>query len=195
MEAQTIVFLIITLVGFVYLLLSLLVGELSDVVGALHLDFLTHGLNADHSGADDSPGLTDSRVMATFLTAFGAIGMLTSKQGVPIEISLLSAFIGGVCMGTLVYVIAKLVYSQQSNSSVGNHDLLGKTGEITVPIQTGNLGMVVCRIGDERIEKLARSINGVNINAGTPVSIISVEGEFVIVEPKPSTQQQKDWRQ
>ena len=63
-------FAIIGGVGFVFLLISLVVGDVFEAAG-FEL----------HAGADADFGLLDSRVLAVFLTAFGGFGVIAVQSG------------------------------------------------------------------------------------------------------------------
>jgi membrane protein implicated in regulation of membrane protease activity len=81
----------------------------------------------------------------------------------------------------LVFLFGYFLYSQQSSSSVSTEDLIGRTAQVVVGIQPNQLGQISCRIGEEKIEKLARTIDGTEIKAGAIVRIEQVAGDSVLV--------------
>jgi membrane protein implicated in regulation of membrane protease activity len=95
--------------------------------------------------------------------------------------SSLFGLIGGFIFGAIVFYFGKLLYNQQSSSSVSNADLVGRTAQVIVGIKPNQLGQVSCRIGDERVEKLARTENGEEIKVGQLVRIESIGSDSVIV--------------
>ncbi|HET9480100.1 MAG TPA: hypothetical protein VFO72_12175, partial [Pyrinomonadaceae bacterium] len=56
-----------------------------------------------------------------------------------------------------------------------------------VSIAPGSLGQVSCRVGEERIEKLARARDNREIKAGSTVRVDEVAGDSLIVSPYDST--------
>lgn len=164
------VFLVIGAIGLLFLLISLVVG---DIFEALHIDF---GLDASHDF-----GIFDSRVIAVFLTAFGGFGAIGATLGYGAFAGSLFGLLGGVVLGTIVFYFGKLLYSQQSSSSVSAENLIGRTAQVTVGIKPDGLGQISCRIGEERVEKLARARDGEEIKPGQLVRIESVGSDSVIV--------------
>ena len=163
-------FLIIGGIGFLFLLVSLVVGDIFDAFG---LDF---GLDASHDF-----GIFDSRVISVFLVAFGGFGVIGSQVGFGALGSTLFGLGGGLAFGTIVFFFGKFLYGQQSTSSVRAEDLIGRTAQVVVNIKPDQLGQISCRIGDEKIEKLARAVGGEEIKAGQLVRIDSIGSDSVIV--------------
>jgi hypothetical protein len=58
---------------------------------------------------------------------------------------------------------------------------VGRTGQISVAIPAGGLGQVRCALGENVVEKLARTVDGGAIPANTSVKIESIVGETVLV--------------
>jgi hypothetical protein len=167
------VFLIIAAIGFVFLFISLIVGDIFD----------SFGVDTGVDGAADGHGFLDSRVISVFVTAFGGVGAIGIQMGLGIVASSLMGLGGGVVLGGLVSLFARFLYKQQSSSSVGVAQMVGRTAQVIVSIAPGSLGQVSCRIGEERIERLARSKDNVEIKAGAMVRIEAVAGDSVIVSP------------
>lgn len=163
-------FLAIGGIGFLFLLLSLVVGDLFDALG------FDGGLDASHDF-----GVFDSRVISVFLTAFGGFGVIGLTLGYGAAGSLLSGLIGGVALGAVVFYFGKFLYGQQSTSSVSTADLIGKRAQVIVAIKPDQLGQISCRVGEESIEKLARTATGEEIKAGQLVRIDSIGSDSVIV--------------
>jgi len=174
------VFLLIAGAGFLFLVL---VFALNDLFEALGIDFHFGHADADLSADTgvDGIGLLDARVLSIFVTALGCFGAIGVQLGLGTGLSTLVGFVGGLLLGAAVYYFGKLLHQQQASSSVSAHDLIGRLAEVTVTIPAGNLGRVICVYGEERVEKLARSRDEVEIKIGTPVRIEALAGEAVIV--------------
>ena len=165
------IFLIIAGVGFIFLLLSFVLGDLFEHLNA----------DIDLNSGNDGIALLDSRVISIFLTAFGGVGAICSKLGFDVTLSSVGGLLGGITLGWIVFYFGRLLYRQQASSSVGAHQLIGRTAEVVVAIKPGSVGQISCRIGPERIEKLARAKNDSEIKAGSQVRIEEIAGESVIV--------------
>ena len=164
------IFLLIGGLGFLFLLISLIVGDIFEAIG------LELSLDSSHDF-----GVLDSRVIAIFLTAFGGFGAIATTVGFGAAASSLFGLLGGFIFGAIVFYFGKLLYNQQSSSSVSMDDLIGRTAQVIVNIKPNQLGQISCTIGEERIEKLARTISGEEIKAGQIVRIESIGSDSVIV--------------
>src|SRR5215207_11584541 len=150
------VFLAIAAIGFIVLLVSLVAGDIFD----------SFGFETGLDGGTDGQGFLDSRVISVFVTAFGGFGAIGIQAGLSIVASSLLGLGGGIVFGGLVSLFARFLYKQQSTSSVGTAQLIGRTAQVVVSIAPGSLGQVSCRIGEERVEKLARAKDNREIKAG-----------------------------
>ena len=111
------VFLGIATLGFVFLIISLVVGDIFDSFG------FDSGLDSGVEGH----GFLDSRVISVFVTAFGGFGAIGIQMGLSIVASSLLGLAGGVIFGGLVSLFARFLYKQQSSSSVTTTQLVGRT--------------------------------------------------------------------
>lgn len=166
-------FVVIGGVGFLFLLLSLVVGDVFEAVG------FDHGIGGD-GGMDF--GIFDTRVLSVFITAFGGFGAIAVWSGFGAVASSFFGLLGGVVFGGVVSAFGRFLIGQQASSSVADVDLIGRTAQVTVGIKPGEIGQISTRIGDERIEKIARSRNNDEITVGTIVKVSSISGDSVIVE-------------
>jgi len=166
------IFLVIGGLGFLFLLVSFIVGDLFDALG---FDFDTN-LDANHDF-----GVFDSRVIAIFLTAFGGFGAIGVSLGLAALGSTLFGVLGGVAFGALVFYFGRFLYRQQSTSSISEQDLIGRTAQVVVAIHAGKIGQIACRVGEERVEKIARARDGAEIKMGSTVRIEEITGDAVIV--------------
>ena len=166
------IFLAIGGLGFLFLLISFIVGDIFDAIG---FDF-----DGSMDGNGDF-GLLDSRVISIFLTAFGGFGAIGVSLGYGALMSSLFGIAGGVIFGALVFYFGKFLYSQQSSSSITEEDLLGRSAQVVVAILPNQIGQISCRIGEERVEKIARTNDGAEIKAGETVRIEAITSDAVIV--------------
>jgi hypothetical protein len=164
------VFLSICAVGFLFLVLALAFGGLFDF------------LETDHDFATGGPGFFSSRVMAVFVTAFGGFGAVATYYGLgPIPASLVG-FGSGIVFGGAIYALARALYNQQVSTEVRADDLVGAVGRVVIGIPAGGVGQVRLRLGEELMDKIARTRDGVAIAENASVQIEEVLGETVIVK-------------
>lgn len=168
-----VLFLLITGIGFIFLLLSLIIGDLFE-----HFE----AVNTFDSGTD--VGILDSRVLSVFVTAFGGFGAIGVQLGWGAVASSLLGLGGGLVFGGVVAIFAGFLHSQQATSSVNASQLVGRTAQVTVAIKPDQIGQITCRVGEERVEKLARAINSAELKTGAIVRIEAIAGDSVIVVPE-----------
>ena len=163
------VFVAIASVGFLVLIVSLLFGELFDFFSVDH-DFDTGG-----------PGMFSSRVIAVFVTAFGGTGAIGVYYGLsPVAASVLGAA-SGVMFGAAILAFARFLYSQQATSEVRSADLVGQSCRVIVAIPANGVGQIRCRVGEELVDKIAQSGDGLAIAENASVQVHAVLGETVVV--------------
>ena len=163
------VFLGIAGIGFVFLVVSMIFGEI--------FDFFDHDIDFDHGG----PGILSSRVIAVFITAFGAFGAIAMNNGMsPGPASAVGAG-SGVVFGGVIYMFLRFLFGQQASSDVVASDLVGQTGRVIIGIPANGVGQVRVRIGEELVDKIAQARDGLAIAEHAPVKIEEVLGETVIV--------------
>lgn len=164
------IFLIIGGIGFLFLMISLLVGDLFD---AFDFDF-------DLDTGNDF-GIFDSRVVGVFLTTFGFVAALFIQFAFGTLVSTIFGLGIGIILGALVFAFGYFLHSQQASSSVSEKDLIGRTAQVIVGIRPESVGQISCLIGEERVEKIARARNGQEIKTGETVYIEEITGDAVIV--------------
>ena len=165
------VFLVIAAAGLIFLLFSLFFGEIFE-----HFDTsLDHDL--DHGG----PSFFSPRVMSVFVTAFGGVGAIATHYGMgPLPASGMG-FVSGLVLSSIVLAFARFLYRQQASSEVRTTDLVGQTGRVVISIPPGGVGQVRCRIGEELVDKIARTRDGGVVAENAAVRVDEVLGETVIV--------------
>ena len=164
------VFLAVCAVGFLFLMLALAFGGL--------FDFFDH----DHDFETGGPGVFSSRVMAVFVTAFGGFGAVATYYGLaPVPASLVG-FGSGLVFGGAIYALARVLYNQQASSEVRAGDLVGVIGRVVIAIPPGGVGQIRVRLGEELMDKIARTRDGGAIAENMSVQIEEVLGETVIVK-------------
>lgn len=166
-------FVIIGGIGFAFLLVTLIVGDVFEMFGG------TPDIGVD-SGVDF--GFLDSRVLAVFITAFGGFGAIGAQLGYGPLASSLFGLLGGVIFAVVVSGFGRFLVGQQASSTFTDEALIGKTAQVTVTIKPGEMGQISTRIGDERVDKIARSREGEEIKAGSTVTVAAIAGDSVLVE-------------
>lgn len=164
------VFLAICGMGFLFLMLALVFGGLFEF------------FEADHDFDSGGPGFFSTRVMAVFVTTFGGAGAVATYYGLSPVPAALVGFASGFVFGGAIYGLARFLYQQQASSEVRSGDLVGVIGRIVIAIPPEGVGQVRVRLGEELMDKIARTRDGVAVAENTSVLIEEVLGETVIVK-------------
>lgn len=165
------VFLGIAGVGFLFLLVSLVFAGIFE-----HFEAgLDHDL--DHGG----PSFFSARILSVFITAFGGTGAVATYYGLSTLPASGIGFASGAFFAYLIYLFARFLYGQQASSGVQTSEVVGQSARVVVAIPAGGVGQVRCRIGEELIDKIARSQDGQAIPENTSVRVEEVLGETVVV--------------
>jgi membrane protein implicated in regulation of membrane protease activity len=168
------VFLAITVPGFLVLLVSLVFGEI----------FEHFGDGADHDLGHGAPSFFSLRILSVFVTAFGGFGAIGINYGLSTLASSGLGFLSGLFFAWLIYLFAKFLHGQQATTEVKSGDIVGCSARIIVAIPSGGLGQIRCQVGEEIIDKTARSSDGQAVPENAIVRVEQVLGEIAIVRPQ-----------
>jgi membrane protein implicated in regulation of membrane protease activity len=148
----------------------------------------------DHSGV---PGISffSPTVLACFVTAFGAAGIILShiQATKSIWVSAPISAVAGVIMASLAFLLFNWMFTKtQSSSESRVASLQGQIASIITPIPADGVGEIAYVQGGTRYTAPARTESGTSVGAGKPVRITRVVGtqyyvEILKEEPAPRT--------
>ncbi|MDA2930633.1 hypothetical protein MYX84_11925 [Acidobacteria bacterium AH-259-O06] len=182
---QATLYLIIFAIGFVFLLVTFVLGELFEGVGELaeHLD-IDFDHDFDHGDHGLGPSILSPKILSVFVTVFGGTGYIVTVQ---FDYSLLGTsligIVSGVILASITFGVVSWLYTQQSTTMVSPESLVGKKGTVSIGIPRAGIGQVVLNVVGARVTKSARSEDGEAIEPNSRVTVVSVEGSGVIVRP------------
>jgi membrane protein implicated in regulation of membrane protease activity len=166
-------------IGFLYSVVSLFAGWISDLGGDFHVDAGGH-LDAGHI----SP--VSGTTLATFITGFGGGGVVAHYW---LRWSLLGSLglaIGsGVVVAAAAYAILDFLFKEtQAGSEFAVGETVGREAEVIVAIPAGGVGEVAYIMRGQREQSSARAVDGGAIAKGTAVVIERVTGPTAYVRLK-----------
>lgn len=172
------VYLFCLVLGFFFVLGSAVLGH----VGGDHGHVGGSGGHAE-TGADssDAPGVSffSPIVMAAFVAAFGAFGLVFS-QFQATKPPAISAVLAVICAlgvsGLLVSVLGKLFHVSDSSSESQVSTLVGHVATVISPIPTGAVGEIAYVQSGTRYTAPAREEQGLAVTTGSQVKITRVVG-------------------
>lgn len=158
-------------VGIVLFVVSLIFGEIGDLIGG-----------GDTSG--DSVGWFSTSVLGTACIAFGGTGLVVTSLKWDLTRSLLLAFTIAFVATILVREMLKLFLKQQSNSLISESTHVGRSGTITIRVEPGSVGEVRFIDANNTLTHLPAVTDGSEVlSANRSVTITRVDGGKATVEP------------
>jgi membrane protein implicated in regulation of membrane protease activity len=138
----------------------------------------------DHSGL---PGISlfSPTVLACFVTAFGACGLVLShiESTRSMWISAPVSAVAGVVMAVLAFSLFNWMFQKtQSSSESRAASLVGQTASIITPIPADGVGEIAYVQGGTRYTAPARTESGSAVPAGKPVRVTRIVGTQYYVE-------------
>lgn len=172
------IFFTIALIGFLYVLLTSVIGHAADAVHDIgHAGGDAHDGDHEHMLSIFSP-----RVIAIFLMGFGAAGGVARYYGFSYPASSLIGFGVGLVVGLFMAWLVGFLIRQQSNSLIKTNDLVGQVGTVDVSMEGNDPGEVSIQYGGRFGVYIARSKGGKNIAKGKQVRVLETSGSSLTVE-------------
>lgn len=167
---EDLVFVVCTLIGGGLLLITVLVDDiLGGILDALHVGF-------------DIGGVSLMPLMLGFVSMFG-VGGLFATQVMDVhggQAAVVGTIAGGFGFG-IVFVLFNLLKRSEGANPFSTASLVGRTASVAVAIPAGRFGSVLVKAEGQTHEFSATA--GVDIAAGTVVTVTGAAGTGLVVEP------------
>jgi membrane protein implicated in regulation of membrane protease activity len=179
------VYVSLLVIGFLYSVLSLVLGWISDVGGHFHLELGGHGDVPGHADTGHLGPISGTTV-ATFITGFGGGGVIAHYWlGWPLLGSLGLAIGSGIVVAAAAYAILEFIFKEtQAGSEFAVGETVGREAEVIVSIPAGGVGEVAYIMRGQREQSSARAVDAAAIPKGSPVVITRVSGPTAWVRRK-----------
>ena len=180
-----IIYAICLVAGLIFTLFSAVAGHLFGGHADGHVGM---GGHADGGvGHDGVPGMSflSPTVLASFVTAFGAIGLIFSKIDATsnVWISAPISFFGGLGVAVVVLWLFNAMFKRTEGSSESRVSMLiGQTAAIVTPIPENGVGEISYTQAGSRYSAPARAEKGGTIAGGQTVKITRIVGTQFFVE-------------
>lgn len=179
-----IIYAICLVVGLIFTVFSAIAGHLFG--GHDSLDAGGHAeAGMGHAG---EPGISffSPTVLASFVTAFGAFGLILSKITPTSSVWISAPFsaLGGLIVAGVTFWFFNTMFTKTQSSSEGRvAGLIGQTAVIVTPIPENGVGEISYVQSGSRYTAPARlDKGGVTISAGATVKITRIVGSQFFVE-------------
>jgi membrane protein implicated in regulation of membrane protease activity len=173
--------------GLLFTIITAMMGHFFGGHDA-HVGDIGTGGHAE-AGYDQSgvPGISffSPTVLACFVTAFGACGIILSKIEATkaVWISAPASAVAGFVIALIAFALFNFMFKQtQSSSESRVATLIGQTASIITPIPSNGVGEIAYVQGGSRYTAPARTEAGTPVGAGKPVKITRIVGSQYFVE-------------
>ncbi|HDD25339.1 MAG TPA: hypothetical protein ENF52_07875 [Chloroflexi bacterium] len=160
----------------------------------LHLELpFAHDISHDVDHPDVGLSPLSPITIASFITAFGGVGLITNNLTTLSPIAgLVISTISGIALSSFIFLVyTRVLMEAQGSSQVESGELVGITAEVITPIPQGKIGEVVIVVRGARVRHAARALDGQAIPRGTLVEVVKEAGSVVIVKPKEAVAQNR----
>jgi len=160
--------------------LVLLIG--GSIFGHDHDHDFGHGFDPGDGGAEPTASIFSTKVIAMFIIGFGAAGFVARYHNSGPEVASLWGVACGLLLGFVMYLILRLIYSQQSNSLASSTGAVGHSGVVTIGIDPGHIGEVEVTMGSLQRTYQARAEGPSGIAKGSTIEVVKCQGGQVVVK-------------
>jgi membrane protein implicated in regulation of membrane protease activity len=173
-------------IGVMYAAFLLFFQGIGDALGDLDFDLdVDTDLGdidlVDADGAAEATGVS-MLAIASFVTAFGAFGLVVAIAGASAVLSLVAAVMGGLAFGIAAQVFFLYILSPTISSEIRQTKLIGMVAEITTPIPMHGVGQIAFVAQGSRVTYSARATEeDLSVDRGTPVRIERIVGGMAYV--------------
>jgi membrane protein implicated in regulation of membrane protease activity len=133
----------------------------------------------------DLPGIFQTTVIMSALTAFGGAGiLLTTYSIIPWPLILLVSLVIAIILSVLFYYLyVKPMENTENSTGFSIHDLVGMVGEVSITIPGKGYGEILLTIGGSSTNQIAASFDGVEIKSGEKALVIEISEGTLLVSP------------
>ncbi|MBU0728506.1 MAG: hypothetical protein KKE17_08220 [Proteobacteria bacterium] len=176
-------FLACAVIGGFFVLLKLV---LQFIGGDTHADVGVDsdlGIDTEHVDSDVGFRILSMHGLSAFFMMFGLVGLAFYRQS---QMGAIISILGAVAAGMIaVWVIGKLFQGAanlQSSGTLKTADAVGSTGTVYLTIPKGGTGRVSLNFRNRLREFDATEKNGNEVPTGTPVRVVQVNVNILVVE-------------
>jgi membrane protein implicated in regulation of membrane protease activity len=178
------VYMILLAIGFIWAILILVGQGIGEFDIGADVDVDTGDIPSFDQGEVGLPSISPMSI-ASFITAFGAFGIISRQLlGASPTTSLIYAVVGGIVIGVIAQLLFIFVFSPQTSSLRSRSDIVGLTGEVTIPIPEGGVGQIAVVSRGTRATYSARARAGQTFKQGDLVRVVELAGSIVFVESR-----------
>ncbi|MBU3947438.1 MAG: hypothetical protein KJ882_03940 [Proteobacteria bacterium] len=140
-------------------------------------------IDSEHADSDIGFRIISLQGLSAFFMMFGLVGLALHRQS---QVGVIISIVGAVAAGLgSVWVIGKLfkgAASLQSSGTLKTSDAINSMGTVYINIPKGGVGRVSLNFRNHLREFDAIEKNGAEVPTGTPVRVVQVNANILVVE-------------
>jgi len=168
-------------VSVILRLIGLFLGMDHDAHGVL--DAGGHDIDAHHADSDAGFKILSIHGITSFFMMFGLVGFALhweSRTGT--FIAMAGALAAGLASVWLIGKLFSLARKMQSSGTISIENAVGAKGSVYLTIPKDGTGRVLVSVRNSLREYDAMSRDNVEIASGTPILVVWVDGNVLVVE-------------
>ncbi len=151
--------------------------------GSDSVDLDSHNIDTHHSDSDAGFHVLSLHGISSFFMMFGLVGLAMHRQSsMGVIISLLGAVIAGCASVWGIGKMFKLANKMKSSGTISIENTVGAQGKVYMRIPEKSSGRVLVTVNNSLREYDATSNDSKAIDTGTPIRVVWVDGNVLVVE-------------
>jgi len=176
-------FLICAVVGGIFVIIKFIMQLIGLDHDGANFDLDGHDIDLDHADSDAGFHALSLLGISSFLLMFGLVGLAMYRQShLGMIISLLGAILVGCASVWFIGKMFILMSKMKSSGTITIDSTVGAQGKVYMRIPDKGTGRVLINVKNSLREYDATSNDSKAIDTGTPVRVIWVDGNLLVVE-------------
>ena len=182
-NSTEIFFTICAVVGGFFVIIKFIMQFMGMDHDGANFDMDGHDIDAQHADSDVGFHVLSLLGISSFLMMFGLVGLAMYRQS---QLGILISFTGAIVAGCAsVWAIGKmfmLASNMKSSGTIAIDSTVGAQGKVYMRIPENGTGRVLINVKNSLREYDATSNDSKAIDTGTPVRVVWVDGNLLVVE-------------
>jgi membrane protein implicated in regulation of membrane protease activity len=177
-------FVVCAVIGGIFVLMRMVtkfIGADHSLDGGVDVD--GPGLDTHHADSDMGFRILSVHGLTAFMMMFGLVGLALHRQsGMGVFVSMGGAVAAGLASVWLIGKLFALVVKLQSSGTISIDSTVGAQGKVYITIPAQGAGRVLVTVRNSLREYDAASVDQTEIASDTPIRVVWVDGNVLVVE-------------
>lgn len=176
-------FIICAVVGGFFVIIKFIMQFMGFDHDGANFDLDGHDIDAQHADSDVGFHVLSLLGISSFLLMFGLVGLAMYRQN---HLGMIISLTGAMAAGCVsVWIIGKIFFlfsKAKSSGTISIDSTVGAQGKVYMRIPDNGTGRVLINVKNSLREYDATSNDKKTITTGTPVRVVWVDGNLLVVE-------------